>query len=67
MSNKLKTLSPSQLEHFIKEKVDEYIGEDCTCTVINRDTPNIDTEADIALDNERSLSFEVTLSYSESE
>ncbi|HYW34370.1 MAG TPA: hypothetical protein VE868_03085 [Balneolaceae bacterium] len=67
MSNKLKTLSPSQLEHFIKEKVDEYIGEDCTCTVINRDTPNIDTEADIALDNERSLSFEVTLSYSESD
>jgi len=67
MSNKLKTLSPSQLEHFIKEKVDEYIGEDCTCTVTNRDTPNIDTEADIALDNERSLSFEVTLSYSESD
>lgn len=63
MSNKLKTLSPSQLEHFITEKVNEYIGEDCSCTVENMNTPNIDSEADIALEDQRSISFEVTLSY----
>lgn len=63
MSNKLKTLSPSQLEHFITEKVSEYIGEACTCTVKNMNTPNIDSEADIALEDQRSISFEVTLAY----
>lgn len=63
MSNKLKTLSPSQLEHFIKEKVDEYIGEACNCTVSNMNTPNIDSEADIAMEDQRSVSFEVKLSY----
>lgn len=63
MSNKLKTLSPSQLEHFITEKVNEYIGEECKCTVTNMNTPNIDSEADIALEDQRSISFEVTLAY----
>jgi len=65
MSNKLKTLSASQLEHFISDKVSEYIGEECSCTVTNLDTPHIDTEADIALNDERDLTFEVRLSYSE--
>lgn len=67
MSNKLKTLSPSQLEHFIKEKVDEYIDEKCRCTVSNMNTPNIDSEADIAMEDQRSISFEVKLSYMDSD
>lgn len=65
MSNKLKTLSASQLEHLIADKVGEYLGEDCSCTVSNLDTPHIDTEADIALHDERDLRFEVRLTYSE--
>lgn len=63
MSNKLKTLSASQLEHFISEKVSEYLGEDCSCTVSNLSTPNIDSEADIALHDDRDITFEVLLSY----
>lgn len=63
MSNKLKTLSPSQLEHFINEKVSEYVGEECQCTVTNMSTPNIDSEADIAKEDERSITFRVELSY----
>lgn len=65
MSNKLKTLSASQIESFIKEKIDEYIGEDCRCKVSNMSTPNIDSEADIALEDQRTISFEVELSYEE--
>ena len=65
MSNKLKTLSASQLEHFISDKVSKYIGEECSCTVTNLDTPHIDTEADIALNDERDMTFEVRLSYKE--
>ena len=63
MSNKLKTLSASQLEHFITEKVSEYIGEECQCSVSHIDTPYIDSEADIAIEDERNISFEVKLSY----
>lgn len=66
MSNKLKTLSAKQLETFLSEKVGDYLGEDCTCKVTNLDTPHIDTEADIALSDKRSLSFEVEISYTES-
>ncbi len=65
MSNKLKTLSASQLEHFISDKVSEYLGEECSCTVTNLDTPYIDTESDIALNDERDMTFEVRLSYKE--
>lgn len=65
MSNKLKTLSPSQLETFIKEQVDEYIGEECQCSVYNMNTPNIDSEADIALEDKRSIKFEVEISYTD--
>lgn len=63
MSNKLKILSESQLEHFITEKVNEYIGEECSCSVKNMNTPNIDSEADIALHDKRDIAFEVHLSY----
>jgi hypothetical protein len=65
MTNKLKTLSPSQLEYFIKERVDEYLDEDCTCMVRNTDVPYIDTDADIGKTDVRTLTFEVTLSYKE--
>lgn len=65
MSNKLKTLSASQLEHFIADSVSEYLGEDCSCTVSNLDTPHIDTEADIALHDERDITFEVRVTYTE--
>lgn len=65
MSNKLKTLSASQLEHLISNKVGEYLGEDCSCTVSNLDTPHIDTEADIALNDKRDLTFEVRLTYTD--
>ena len=65
MSNKLKTLSASQLEHLISDKVGEYLGEECSCEVSNLDTPHIDTEADIALDDQRDLTFEVRLTYTE--
>jgi hypothetical protein len=66
MSNKLKTLSATELEHFIKEKVDDYLDEDCICSVTNLDTPNIDTDADIGATDQRNLRFEVEISYEES-
>lgn len=65
MSNKLKTLSATQLETFIEEKVGTYLDEECHCTVRNLDTPNIDSEADIAISDNRSLSFEVEISYTD--
>lgn len=65
MSNKLKTLSPTELEHFIKEKVDEYIDEDCTCTVTNLDVANFNTEADMGETNKRDLTFDAKISYEE--
>jgi hypothetical protein len=67
MTNILKTLSPSQLELFIKERVDDYLGEKCSCSVQKLDTPYIDTDADIGKDDERSLRFEVEISYEEKE
>lgn len=63
MSNKLKTLSSSQLETLIKKQVDDYIKEDCTCSVSHLSTPNIDSEEDLALEDTRSITFEVKLSY----
>ncbi len=65
MSNKLKTLSATQLENLISKAVGDYLDEDCNCKVSNLDTPNIDTETDIALDDKRSMRFEVELSYKE--
>ena len=66
MSNKLKTLSAIQLETLISKAIGDYLQEDCDCKVSNLDTPNIETETDIALDDKRSLRFEVELSYEES-
>ncbi|MDX1670934.1 MAG: hypothetical protein R3211_01230 [Balneolaceae bacterium] len=63
MSNKLKTIPAHLLEKFISEKVSEYIGEECECEVSNLDTPNIDSEAHIALHDEREMTFDVKLSY----
>lgn len=63
MSNKLKTLSASQLENLISSAVGDYLGEDCNCKISNLDTPNIDSEADVALDDKRSMRFDVEISY----
>lgn len=65
MSNKLKTLSKSQLETFIADKVSEYLNEECRCKVSNMDVPNIDTEDHVALHDTRTIRFEVELSYEE--
>lgn len=65
MSNKLKTLSVHQLENLISDAVGEYIDEDCSCQISNLDTPNIDSEADIAIEDERKLRFDIELSYRE--
>ncbi len=65
MSNKLKTLSASQLENLISNAVGEYLGEECSCEISNLDTPNIDTEDHIAIEDKRSMHFEVDLSYIE--
>lgn len=65
MSNKLKTLSASQLETLITKAVSEYIEEDCNCQISNLDVPNIDTEADIAIEDKRDIQFNVKLSYQE--
>lgn len=65
MSNKLKTLSASQLEHLISEAVGEYIGDECSCKVSELDTPEFDTEANIGLHDKRNMNFKVFLSYSD--
>lgn len=65
MSNKLKTLSASQLETLIGEAIGDYLNEDCNCKVSNLDIPNIDTEDHIAIEDKRSIYFEVDLSYTE--
>lgn len=65
MSNKLKTLSASQLENLISDAIGEYLNEDCNCKITNLDTPNIDTEDHIAIEDKRSMNFEVELSYTE--
>lgn len=66
MSNKLKTLSRSQLENFITEKVSNYINEDCSCEVSELSVPNIDSEDHIALHDKRDITFNVKLSYQDS-
>ena len=65
MSNKLKTLSASQLETLISKAVSEYIEEDCNCQISNLDVPNIDTEADLAIEDKRDIHFNVKLVYKE--
>jgi len=63
MSNKLKTLSASQLEHFLTEKVNSYLDEECSCSVSKLNTPNINSEADTGETDRRSIAFEVHLIY----
>lgn len=66
MSNKLKTLSATQIETLISEAIGEYLGEDCSCKISNLDTPNIDSEDHIAIEDKRTMHFEVDISYIES-
>lgn len=65
MSNKLKTLSAVQLENLISNAVGEYLQEECECKITNMDTPNIDSEDHIAIEDKRSIHFEVDLAYYE--
>lgn len=65
MSNKLKTLSKVEIEHFIAEKFSAYLDEDCNCHISNLSTPYINSEAHIAETDERTLKFEVKISYKE--
>lgn len=65
MSNKLKTLSAQKLEELISGPVGEYLNEHCDCTVSDLSTPNIDSEDHIALHDQRTLNFNVELSYRE--
>lgn len=65
MSNKLKTLSQSQLETLIADTVSEYLNEECRCKVSNLDVPNIDSEDHVALHDTRTMRFDVELSYEE--
>lgn len=63
MSNKLKTLSAKQLEYLISKAVGKYLNEDCECDVSNLDTPNIDTEDHVGIQDTRTLQFDVKLTY----
>lgn len=63
MSNKLKTLSAKQLENLISKAVGNYLNEDCECDVSNLDTPNIDTEDHMGIQDTRTLQFDVKLTY----
>jgi len=65
MSNKLKTLSAKELEHFISKAVSDYLNEECQCKVSNFDTPYIDTELPVDAHNKRNLKFEATVWYEE--
>lgn len=67
MSNKLKTLSQSQLETLISEKIGEYLDEDVHCSVSNIDTPNIDDEDKVEHSNKRRMNFRISLSYQETD
>lgn len=67
MSNQLKTLSQTQLETLISKNLGEYLGENIECTVSNIDTPNIDDEDKVEHSNKRTMNFEVTLSYRETD
>ena len=46
MPDYLKTLSAEQIEHLIKEKIDEYLGREFDYTVKDLNTPNINTTGD---------------------
>lgn len=65
MSNKLKTLSASQLESFISEAVSNYLDEEVECSVGNLSTPRFDEEDEEAIKSRRDLHFSAELVYNE--
>lgn len=65
MSNKLKTLSQNDLEHFIAEKISAYLDEDCNCHISNLNTPYINSEENVTETNKRDITFNVQISYME--
>ncbi len=65
MSNKLKTLSASQLEEIISREVGNYLNEDCDCEITELSTPRFSDENEEDTHHENDLSFRVTLSYHE--
>ena len=67
MSNKLKTLSKSQLETLISKSLVEYLDEEVDCNVHHTDVPNIDDEDKIEHSNKRTMSFRADLSYKETD
>ncbi|MBD3615345.1 MAG: hypothetical protein HUJ22_02140 [Gracilimonas sp.] len=67
MSNKLKTLSNSQLETLISKSISEYLNEEVKCNVHHTDIPNIDDEDKIEHSNKRTMTFRADLSYTETD
>lgn len=67
MSNKLKTLSKSQLETLISERVSDYLNEEVECSVRHTDIPNIDDEHNVGHGNKRTMTFRADLSYTETD
>ena len=67
MSNKLKTLSKSQLATLISKSLSNYLDEEIECNVRYTDIPNIDDEDKIEHSNKRTMSFRADLSYEETE
>lgn len=43
MDDYLKSLSSTQIEHLIKDRIDEYLGKEFSYTVEDLTTPNINT------------------------
>ena len=60
MCNQLKTLNSDQLEQYIKERVDRYLGIDCTCKVKDFDTAYVNAKGN-------KLTFRVEICYDENE
>jgi hypothetical protein len=67
MSNKLKTVSKSQLETLISEALSDYLEEEVHCDVQFTDVPNIDDEDKLEYGNKRTVNFKAHLAYEESE
>ena len=67
MSNKLKTLSNSQLETLISKSLSEYLDEQVECKVHHTDIPNIDDVDKLEHDKKRTMTFRADLSYTETE
>lgn len=67
MSNKLKTLSASQLEEIISREIGNYIQEECDCEISDLSTPRFSTENEEDTHDENDLSFNVRISYTSEE